>query len=147
MERICGFVVFLLGLGILWQGRGLFIGSLHTPGPGFFPTLLAATLMGLSLFLIISKREKKEEMEKHAVPLRNRIHVLTVFVALLGYFFLLERLGFIITSFLLMTFLFLSFTSQKRHTGTLLGFVSTVLAYLLFGVILKGNLPKGLLGF
>ena len=147
MEKIYGLVVFSLGVAILWQGRGLSLGGLRAPGPGFFPTLLAANLMVLSLFLIIPKGEKKKEMEEHAFPWRSRMRVLRVFVALLAYFFLLEYLGFLIVSFLFITFLFLSFASLKKHTVTLLGFVSTALAYLLFEVFLKGNLPKGVFGF
>jgi putative tricarboxylic transport membrane protein len=70
-----------------------------------------------------------------------------VFVALLVYFFFLESLGFIVVSFLLMTFLFVVMASQKWHIALLQAFIFVGLAYLLFEILLKSQLPKGVFGF
>lgn len=144
MDRISGFVVFSLGIGILWQGRHLAIGSFRAPGPGFFPTLIAVTLIILSLFLIIpgGKRNKGQSFS-----IRSTGRVLTVFVPLLFYFFFLEYLGFVITSFLLLTVLFVGFASQRWHIAVLEAFLFTGMAYVLFEMLLKSHLPKGVLGF
>src|SRR3990170_1918334 len=105
MDRISGIVVFLLGASILWLARFLSTGSLRSPGPGFFPTLVAAVLVILSLFLIL--RGKKRGNEGESLSARSFIRIFVVFVVLLAYFLFLEYLGFVITSFFLMTFLFL----------------------------------------
>lgn len=145
MDRISGFVVFSLGIGILWQGRHLSVGSLRVPGPGFFPTILAVVLIILSLFLIIPIGNK--EKKKQPFIVNFYIRVLTVFVALLAYFSLLEYLGFVFMSFILMSFLFVSIGSYRWYIGLLSAFISIGLAYLLFEVLLMSNLPKGVFGF
>ena len=145
MERKSGLVVFFLAVVILWQGRGLSFGGLHAPGPGFFPTLVAAVLVILSLFLIIpgGKGVKQES----PLSASSFIRMLIVFVALVGYFFFLEYLGFVIISFLLMAFLFLWVARQKWYFAFSSAVICIGLAYILFDVLLKSNLPRGVFGF
>ena len=139
-----GIVVFVLGAIILWQGRNLSIGSLRAPGPGFFPTLLAFVLIGLSLCLIIPRR--KGDDGKGPASRGSVTRVILVFLFLLAYFFFFEFLGFAILSFLLMASLFLVVAGMKWHVSILWAFISTGLAYLLFDVLLKSPLPKGVCG-
>jgi putative tricarboxylic transport membrane protein len=145
VETISGFLVFVLGAAILWQGRHLSVGSLRTPGPGFFPTLIALTLMILSLFLIL--RRSSKGVEGASFARRSIIRMVSAFVALLGYFFFLEYLGFVISSFFLMGFFFLSIARQRWYVALPSAVVCIGLAYILFEVLLKSNLPKGLFGF
>ena len=145
MERISGLVVFLLALAIFWQGRGLSFGSLHAPGPGFFPALIAAALVILSLCLMIRGGKSEDEGDTLPAPAVGRM--LLVFVVLVGYFLLLEYLGFVIVSFLLMFFLFLWVGRQKWYWAFSSAVVCIGLAYILFEILLKSNLPRGVFGF
>jgi putative tricarboxylic transport membrane protein len=144
-NRISGLVIFLLSFAIFWQGKGLSIGSLHAPGPGFFPALIAAVLVILSLFLMIGggKRESEEESASTSAIMR----MLLLFAALLAYFLLLEYLGFVTVSFLLMLFLFLWVGRQRWYVAFLSAVVCIGLAYLLFEILLKSSLPRGVFGF
>jgi putative tricarboxylic transport membrane protein len=144
MDRISGVVVFTLATVILWQSRHLSIGSFRAPGPGFFPTLLAFVLIVLSLCLIIPRQ--KEEGRKETVSSRSLGRVTLVFLFLLTYFFFFNFLGFAVISFLLMASLFLVVAGKKWHASIFWAFISTGLAYLLFDVLLKSPLPKGVLG-
>jgi putative tricarboxylic transport membrane protein len=144
MDRICGILVFLLGSAILWQGRNLAIGSLRAPGPGFFPNLVAITMMILSFFLIIPRRRGNGE----PISPQSAFRVLILFLALLAYSFALEYLGFSLVSFLLMTYLFKTFSdSQKWYVAVSWALLSVGFAYVLFDILLGSNLPKGILGF
>jgi putative tricarboxylic transport membrane protein len=145
VERLYGIVVFCLGLAILWEGRGLAFGSFRNPGSGMFPALIAAMMLVLSviLFALTPKTESRGSPISGKVLLR----VCSVFAALVLYAVFLEVLGFLITSFVLATFLFAVFESQKHWSAVLKAFVLTGLAYVLFEVILKSNLPRGLLSF
>ena len=145
MDRISGIVVFLLGATILWQGRHLTTGSLRSPGPGFFPLLLAAVMIILAFFLIVPGKKKESARESSSFPSIGRLSI--VFVALLAYFFFLESLGFIIVSFFLMAFLFIVMASQKWHLALLQSFIFVGMAYILFEVLLKSQLPRGVMGF
>jgi putative tricarboxylic transport membrane protein len=144
MDRISGGVVLCLAAAILWQGRGLSKGNLHAPGPGFFPTLIAATLIILSLSLIIVGNKKIEKSP--FVYKQSSSRLILVFLFLLAYFFFLESLGFVVMSFLFMASLFVTVTIQKWYIALLWALVSTGLAYFLFEVLLQSNLPKGVFG-
>jgi putative tricarboxylic transport membrane protein len=144
MDRICGMVVLSVGVGILWFGRSLQVGNLHRPGPGFFPTSVAAGLILLSLFLIFGRTKGGDQ--KEPFTLGSILPVVEVFSVLLVFLFLLEPLGFIVTGLFLMIFLFTVVGSQKWPVATLGAVIAVGFAYIVFGTLLKGNLPRGILG-
>jgi len=65
----------------------------------------------------------------------------------LAYYLFLNSLGFNLVSFFLTAFLFAFYASRRWPAAIGLAVITTGLAYLLFEVLLEGNLPKGLLGF
>lgn len=145
MQRVNGFVTLLLGICILWQGSYLSLGSFQRPGPGFFPILVAIVIIILSLFSVISSIKKGGRQDSPRGRFTT-IRVLIVFASLLAYFVFLDYLGFILVSFSLMLFLFVATEPQKWRTAILKAVITTGLAYLLFEVLLSGNLPKGVIG-
>jgi putative tricarboxylic transport membrane protein len=145
MEKVCGVVVFCLGLAIIWLGRGLPFGSLNAPGPGFFPLLLACILIVLSIFIFITR--PAAEGEERAFTFSGLRRVGGVFLALIAYQIFLESLGFALVSFLLMAFFFVFIAKYVWYRALLGAFLSTALAYLLFEILLQSNLPKGVIGF
>jgi hypothetical protein len=155
VERLYGIILFCLGLAILWQGKGLTIGTLRNPGSGLFPALMAAIILILSLLLIIFPPKKKGPPQQGdaksdgaaSFSMKPILRTAAVFAALLLYAFLLEYLGFLIVSFLLTTLLFLAFGVKNFLRSILQAALFTGLAYGLFEVLLKGSLPRGLLGF
>jgi putative tricarboxylic transport membrane protein len=145
MERFYGIVVFCLGLAILWEGRGLAFGSFRNPGSGMFPALIAVVMLVLSAILIAVP--PKTEGQKSSVSGKVLVRICSVFAALVLYSLLLEVLGFLIVSLVLATFLFAVFDSRNYWLAVLKAFMLTGLSYLLFEILLKSNLPRGLLGF
>jgi len=147
VNRIIGFVVFFVGAWILWEGRRLPMGSLGSPGPRFFPVILAVMLMFLSLFLIAKKGEKDvAEGSFFSWPVILR-RVAPVYGALIGYFLLLEHLGFVVVGLLLMIFLFGRFSSLKWYLAFAAALISIGLSSLFFGTLLKSYIPRGVFGF
>ncbi len=145
ITRITGLVIALLGMGILWEGRHLTQGNLSHPGPGIFPNLLAILLIFLSLFLIIPKGKK----EREAFPPWSALvrQLIPIYLALLAFIGLMEFFGFFILTLFLMFFLFIKVSYLKWYTAIWAAFISTGMAYLIFGVILKSSFPKGPFGF
>ena len=125
------------------QGVALKLGSLSRPGPGFFPFWGGVALGLLSLVLLVSS------LKKHAFWSLSGLRsskLLVVVGALLGYLLLLEVLGFVVVTFLL---LFLLFRLGQRGwvfsaASALVGAFSS---YVLFRLWLKTQLPIGPLGF
>jgi len=145
VQRLSGLIIFVLGACIFWQGRHLSVGTLSEPGPGFFPDLLAAALLILSLSLILQKGSKK--LKEAAPSRRSYSRVIVTLTGLFGYFFFVEKLGFVITSFLLMNSLFIGFGSHKWYRALMGAVLSTGMAYVLFQLFLKSQLPVGMFGF
>jgi len=145
MERLYGVVVFCLGMAILWEGRGLSFGSLRSPGSGMFPDLIAVLMMVLSAILMAVP--PRTEGRGSAISGKVVLRIGSVFAALVLYSLLLELLGFLIVSLVLTTFLFAVFDSRKYWIAILRAFVLTGFSYVLFEVLLKSNLPRGVLGF
>lgn len=144
-ERVYGMVFFGIGVCILWQGRDLTIGGFRSPGSGLFPMLIAVIMLVLSVLLMIFP--PKKEGGGPSVSARSAVRISVVFVALLLYAFLLESLGFLIVSFVLTSLLFVAFGSGSYWRAILKGAVFTGLAYALFEILLKSNLPHGPIGF
>jgi putative tricarboxylic transport membrane protein len=140
-----------LGLAILICAeslRRLSLGTFRDPGAGFLPFLSGIVLGGLALthFLQSSLRKSKANRGSVAVPERWR-DLLVVYASLLAYVFLLEPLGFLIATFLLLLVLFR--TAESRPWGFILGAsaVTSLITFLVFDVFLKCQLPRGILSF
>jgi hypothetical protein len=122
------------------------LGTIRTPSIGFMP-FGAALLLGL--LSIISLFQVKERAEK-AVPLFRGtfwIRVILVFAALLAYAQTIPLLGYNITTFLLMTFLFWVVERQKAWKVVTYALLTTVITYYVFSKWLNCQFPLGPLGF
>ena len=137
-----------LSLLIMFFSHRLGLEEFRNPGPGLLPFLIGAALFLVSLYLLGSLYVKKAFLDEriqgktHQVDLKR---IFLVLLALLSYASLLETLGYLITSCLILVLLFRSMGS--RWGIVLLSSVLTVVAtYLLFtklGVLL----PEGILRF
>jgi putative tricarboxylic transport membrane protein len=127
------------------------IGNLHSPQAGFFP-FVASILMGfLSLILLLSTKARKHRengivedisFHKNMVP-----KVIYVAIALFLYAALLNLFGFVLVSVLLMAFMLRAIEPQKWVVVGIVSILTPILAFLLFDVFLKVQLPKGVLNF
>jgi hypothetical protein len=103
LDRISGVALFLFALLIVWESnRTLPLGSLHSPGPGYLPTLLASLLAGLSILIILLGRSSPGF---GSLKWTEGKHALAILAACGFAAFVLERLGYRATMFLLLLFL------------------------------------------
>jgi len=125
------------------QGIHLKLGSLHSPGSGFFP-FYAALFLGI-LSLINLLRSFKKDGSFSLAGLRWRTLFL-VTGAILAYYLCLERLGFVFVTFL---FLLLLFRLEKIRWifATTSSLLIAFAAYAFFQLLLQSQLPSGFLGF
>jgi putative tricarboxylic transport membrane protein len=100
------------------------------------------------VILIRGWMSKKTEGTKISIFGRENIpKILLVLISLFLYAFFMETLGFIVVTLLLLIFL-LGIIEKKKFGYTI--FVSagvTAIAYLIFEIWLRSQLPRGLLGF
>jgi putative tricarboxylic transport membrane protein len=126
------------------------LGSLREPGPGLFPFLMSLLLISFSLILFIQSLTGREGSDTGAVfwpGMAGAKRILFVLIGLFVYVFILEYLGYLLSTFLLVFFL-MKFVEPQKWTTTFLGaFLIAFLSYLIFERWLRANLPSGPLGF
>lgn len=147
-DRISSFFWFLVSVAVFTESVRLGLGTLRNPGRGFL-TFGASGLLGiLSIALFLQASVRKEE-KLEGSPLSHIMwqRILSVLAALGLYSVLMPTLGYLTSTFLLMTFLFWSL--ERRWTGWILlsSFLSTLLTYLVFSKWLNCQFPEGLFGF
>jgi putative tricarboxylic transport membrane protein len=146
MSRDLASSLFWLAIAVFVSFEGfmnLKLGSLRSPGPGFFPFWGGVVLGLLSFVLLLNSLKSRGSL---SLPGLKSSALLLVTAALLAYLLLLETLGFVTITFL---FLFLLFLMEYK--GWLFSAVTAAMgavsSYVLFQLWLKTQLPAGPFGF
>lgn len=138
-----------IGIGICYGGYTLDLGTLNDPGPGFMFFWVGIIMLVLSASILI--RAMKEapvpgELKKVLWTEIRWTKIISVLGALLLYAYILDSLGFILCTILLLIFLFKVVEPQTWPKAILGAVISTLAAYGLFHFFLGSQLPKGFLG-
>ncbi len=137
-----------IGIFIVVQAYFLRLGSFHQPGPGFIFFLAGLILTALSIIdLTVAFLEKsKIEKAKKVWAGVQWGRVLLVLGVLSAYLILINALGFLVSTFLLMVFLFKGIEPTKWWMAVISALAATLVAYCLFRVWLGVPFPRGFLG-
>jgi putative tricarboxylic transport membrane protein len=123
------------------------IGIWHEPGPGFFP-FWAGMIMGVLSFLAYLKALRTKGADIGPWYSRERWKkVLLILVILVAYAFVLEKLGFVVSTFLLLFVLFKVVEDQRWWLAVGGSLAVAIVSYGIFDRWLKLQLPKGFWGF
>jgi putative tricarboxylic transport membrane protein len=136
------------GLAIALYSGKYGLGSLSIPGPGFLPFLSGLAIAGLALVVFLQQFSKRERGKiKDLWQTGNWPTMLMVLGALVLYALLLNYIGFLLDTFLLIAFLLRviePMSWKKVFAGAILAAGG---AYVIFQLWLKAQLPTGFLGF
>lgn len=135
-----------LGLLVCYGANRLGLGSVTDPGSGFIFFWSGLILAFLSLVLFADSL-RGVSAEAQEIEGTNWAKIVLVLVSLVLYALFLERLGFALTTFLLLSFLL--GISEGKNWPRALG-VATAAAlgsFAIFELWLKIRLPKGIFGF
>ena len=137
----CGWILLALYVGI--ESFKLGLGTFHSPEPGFMP-FLVGTIIGLLGFIILFSEWKhsKAEIEWKAVQWGK---IGMILMGIMIYAALLQTLGYLLTTFLIMGLFFKIFGLQRWTLMILYSFLATLAIYLIFDVWLQCQFPKGFL--
>lgn len=123
------------------------IGRFRNPDAGLFPLLTAVLLGFFSLWLLIDSL-----LQKSRHPAENGVvwgketkwkNILLTLGALVAYAFALNPLGYLLTTFLFLLFLFRQIDPQRWIVAILGAAVSSLLSYAIFHIWLQTQLPDG----
>ena len=143
--------LFLLGVGILlsiWSSSYQ-IGGLAQPGAGFLPLVLGLLLCLFSIILLAqawTSSSHKEKQKTTSIPEGwRKMAYIVLIVTLAALFF--ERLGYLISVFLMIGLLMLGTQSGSIKKSLLTALLTTLGVYVVFILILEQPFPRGLLRF
>jgi len=137
----------VIGLLICEESWRINLGEFRNPGPGFLPFGTGLILGGLALTVLARTLRGEGRGESAFWADRSRwSKVILTLACIFVYGVLLEPLGFLLTTFLIMGFMFRVIEPQRWRTVLAGAFLSAVIAYLIFDTWLQVELPKGLLG-
>jgi putative tricarboxylic transport membrane protein len=148
-DRISGSFWLLFSLFITYESYRLGLGTVNQPGPGFlfFWTGIVIAILAITVIVKSFKKFSQEEVQDKAFGKSNVRKVVLVLAALFLYAFLMEWLGFFISTLLLFIFLLGVIEKKKWWFAVGVSVIVTVLSYLLFETGLQSQLPKGILEF
>lgn len=138
-----------LGAGICYGGYDLEVGSLNDPGSGFMFFWVGLLMIGLSVGILIRAIKQTAVPGELIKVFWTEIRVtkiISVLAALGLYAYVFSFLGFILSTVLLLIFLFKVVEPQTWTKAVLGAVISTLTAYVIFHLWLGSQLPQGLLG-
>lgn len=144
------FHLCLLFVGIIMSISSLRIGvGIPTePGSGFLPLGTGILLALVSLFGIWTHMRSLDNEKSESLRGESRRRIIIIVVgSLLVYAFALSRLGYLLSTFLLMGVLFSLVENRKWRIIIIKAIIVTLITYLLFEKWLACQLPPGILWF
>ena len=140
--------LFWVGVGILvcYGATRLGLGSVTEPGAGFIFFWSGLILVLLSLMVLAESVRGSEDTVQQMGEM-NWAKIALVLLSLLLYAYFLERLGFVVTTFVLLSFLlgWIEGTNWARSLGV--ASAAVLGSFAIFELWLKIRLPKGIFGF
>jgi putative tricarboxylic transport membrane protein len=149
-ENLAASIFIVLGLFVIKGATSLIYMTDIGPGPGFFPLWLGVLITSLGSILILqntfSKKNSDTTINESDGPLwpgvAGAIRVGIVIFALLSVTFLITRIGFVMSMFILISTLLYTLGKQKVSTTLIVAFSGSFGVYFIFTKFLYVELPK-----
>ncbi len=150
LDRLSSIFWLVISAAICIHSYKLGIGEFHNPGPGFLFFWGGGILGVLSIMILLPTIGKREETSKESQENIfgnvKWIKIVSVLASLVIYGLILERLGFLLSTFFLIAFLLQSIEAKKWYIVVSVSIASAFLSYVLFESCLHARLPKGIFG-
>ena len=144
-NRIQALLWAVLGFYITYEGFLLKLGTGRAPKPGFMIFWMGVVIVILSALFFLGTFTTPEREHK-ALWWRVRwFRGAKLMAALFLYVAVFQFLGFILSTFLLLVYMFKGLEPQSWRTALLLSAVTVAICYLVFGVFLELQFPPGVL--
>lgn len=144
IDRLSGAAFILLGLFVVWERRVLPLGTHRHPGPGYFPLLLAILLIVLGTLLVL---QGKSSPQVRATSWAEAPHAIAILACSVFATLFLERIGYRITMFIILGFLFGVMERLRPWLLVTLTLGLSLGTFWLFDSLLRVPLPRGAWGF
>jgi len=147
-DQISSLIMLLIAAYICIESLRLPLGSWRNPGAGFLPLGSGLSLGILSIIAYMQTRFRSGDRARGSWHSKERRKsLLAILAVLVGYSLILDYLGFLVSTFLLLLLLFRLVEPQKWAVAVGGSVVASLVSYAVFEVWLKTQLPKGIFGF
>ena len=134
-------VALAFGAIAAYESSKLQFGTVHSPGPGFFPWWTSAVIVLLALILLVQALTPHSSTAQDGSGRIAKVAALLVVLA--AYTFLLEPLGYPLCTFLLVLFMLRATDPQRWSVALGMAAITAVGSYIVFAVWLSVPLPRG----
>jgi putative tricarboxylic transport membrane protein len=135
----------LAGL-ILFETSRLAFGSIRVPQTGFFPSILAILLLFFSMALLVQTcRQAGGASGEQPIKSEAWTRISITLAAMLGFALVLEKLGFLLSTFTVMLLLLRVIEPQQWSRVIVVALATALVSYFLFAHLLNIPLPAGVL--
>jgi putative tricarboxylic transport membrane protein len=142
-----GLFLMVLSGAIIREAIDLEVGNPNNPGSGFMIFGASGVLGLLALHQFIKSLRSFKHKQETAAEGIHWGRIVAVVAANLLYIFLLQPLGYLVCTFLFLSFLF-QILERGRWVPRVIGSALTsFLTYVLFARLLQLNLPRGVIPF
>ncbi len=134
-----------LGLFVIIYSYSLGLGKLIDPGPGLLPFLLGLIFLILSSVRLVTVMQARVAQQTREGKKKIEYwRIILIVIALLIWAIVLESLGFLIATFILMTLLYRAAGFNKWYMAIFWGFITVLVTYFVF-TYLGVRFPPGIL--
>lgn len=146
-DRTSSLFWLVVGIGITFGSLKYGFGTFLSPGAGFITFFAGSILCLLSVFLLIVSLKNRDSDSGFEIRWKGLEggKVILVMALLGGYALVLQWLGFLITTFLLLLSLFRIKGTYSLGKVVGMSLLISIGTYLVFSVWLRVQLPKGIL--
>lgn len=149
-DRLGSLFWLALGTGTMYGSFGLGLGSMEEPGSGFLAFTAGCFVSVAALFVFFQSFTGDPALQTKLSSLWEGTQwsrAAALVAITLAYIIALERLGFFLTSFLLLATILKGLEKLNWKSTLIISTVTLVVSYFLFKVLLKVSLPVGFFGF
>ena len=129
------------GAAAIVESAKLPLGTVRNPGQGFFPWWTSVVIVLLAIILLAQALTSRSRTSQHTP---GRIaQVTALLLVLAAYTFLLDYLGYLICTFLLVLFMLRATDPQRWTVAVSMALFTAVGSYVVFAIWLSVPLPRG----
>jgi putative tricarboxylic transport membrane protein len=130
-----------LGGAAIFESAKLPLGTVRNPGQGFFPWWTSVVIVLLALSLLIQALTSRRSINPEAPGRIAKVTALLLVLAM--YTFLLDLLGYLICTFLLVLFMLRATNPQRWPVALIMALITAFGSYGVFAIWLSVPLPRG----
>jgi putative tricarboxylic transport membrane protein len=141
-ELIVAAMALLFGATAAYESTKLPFGTIHSPGPGFFPWWTSILIVLLALFLLVQVLTSRSAAAA-AEGFGRIAKVVALLIVLAAYTFLLDLVGYPLCTFFLVLFMLRVTDPQPWAIAVGVAGITAVGSYIVFAIWLSVPLPRG----